>query len=116
MVISRMSRFGMICKANGIEHRLTKPNHPWSEEDRPAVRGTAGPRNGHVERMSRTIKDATKRYHDESHEQLRGHLELFVDAYNHARRLKTLKGLTAAQFKWKEDRSGPNSLTRSHAT
>ena len=25
---SRPMRFDMICKANGIEHRLTKPNHP----------------------------------------------------------------------------------------
>ena len=23
-------RFDMICEANGIEHRLTKPNHPWT--------------------------------------------------------------------------------------
>ena len=23
-------RFNMICEANGIEHRLTKPNHPWT--------------------------------------------------------------------------------------
>ncbi len=37
--------FDMICEANGIEHRLTKPNHPWT--------------NGQVERMNRTIKDAT---------------------------------------------------------
>ncbi|MBA9064436.1 hypothetical protein GGQ91_003837, partial [Methylobacterium fujisawaense] len=40
-------------------------------------------------------KDATvKRYHYDTHEQLRAHLPLFVDAYNHARRLKTLRGLT----------------------
>ena len=32
-VISRLSRFDMICTANEIEHRLTKPNHPWSQED-----------------------------------------------------------------------------------
>ena len=32
-VISRLSRFDMICNANEIEHRLTKPNHPWSQED-----------------------------------------------------------------------------------
>ena len=45
--------------------------------------------------MNRTLKDATvKRYHYETHEQLRAHLQLFVDAYNHARRLKTLRGLT----------------------
>jgi hypothetical protein len=23
-------RFDMICAANEIEHRLTKPNHPWT--------------------------------------------------------------------------------------
>ena len=58
--------------------------------------------------MNRTIKDATtKRYHYDSHEQLRRHLELFLDAYNHARRLKTLKGLTPAQFIWKEWQARP---------
>jgi transposase InsO family protein len=89
-----MSRFDMICEANEIEHRLTKPNHPWT--------------NGQVERMNRTIKDATtKRYHYDSHDQLQRHLELFLDAYNHARRLKTLKGLTPAQFIRKERQSKP---------
>lgn len=93
-ILSRQSRFDMICKANGIEHRLTKPNHPWT--------------NGQVERMNRTIKDATtKRYHYDSHDQLQRHLELFLDAYNHARRLKTLKGLTPAQFIWKEWQAKP---------
>ena len=45
--------------------------------------------------MNRTIKDATvKRFHYESHDQLRQHLADFVAAYNFGRRLKTLKGLT----------------------
>ena len=45
--------------------------------------------------MNRTIKEATvKRSHFESHDQLRAHLGDFVDAYNYARPLKTLKGLT----------------------
>jgi hypothetical protein len=45
--------------------------------------------------MNRTIKEATvKRFHYGSHEQLRGHLADFLDAYNFARRLKTLRGLT----------------------
>ena len=58
-------RFDMICEANGIEHRLTKPNHPWT--------------NGQVERMNRTIKEATvKRYHYDNHEQLRTHLADFI--------------------------------------
>jgi hypothetical protein len=27
---SRQMRFDMICEADDIEHRLTKPNHPWT--------------------------------------------------------------------------------------
>jgi hypothetical protein len=27
---SRPMRFDMICEANAVEHRLTKPNHPWT--------------------------------------------------------------------------------------
>jgi len=78
-------RFDMICATNGIEHRLTKPNHPWT--------------NGQVERMKRTIKDATvKRYHYENHNQLRMHLGNFLDAYNYARHLKTLSGLTPYEY------------------
>ena len=49
--------------------------------------------------MNRTIKDATvKRYFYETHDQLRVHLRDFVDAYNFARRLKTLRGLTPYEF------------------
>ena len=77
----RAHAFDYACAQLDIEHRLTKPKHPWT--------------NGQVERMNRTIKDATvKRFHYEEHDQLRRHLADFVDAYNFARRLKTLKGLT----------------------
>jgi transposase InsO family protein len=77
--------FDMRCHENGIEHRLTKIKHPWT--------------NGQVERMNRTIKEATvKRYHYDSHQQLEAHLENFVTAYNFARRLKTLKGLTPYEY------------------
>jgi transposase InsO family protein len=77
--------FDRICLLHGIDHRLTKPNHPWT--------------NGQVERMNRTIKEATvQRYHYENHAQLRTHLADFVAAYNFARRLKTLGGLTAYEF------------------
>ena len=77
----RLHAFAGACEKSGIEHRLTKPRHPWT--------------NGQVERMNRTIKDATvKRFYYESHDQLRQHLADFVAAYNFARRLKTLKGLT----------------------
>ena len=57
--------------------------------------------------MNRTIKEATvKRYHYAGHQQLTAHLELFLAAYNHARRLKTLKGLTPHEYVcqiWTED-------------
>ncbi|ADP70751.1 Integrase catalytic region [Rhodomicrobium vannielii ATCC 17100] len=77
--------FDMRCSENGIEHRLTKVKHPWT--------------NGQVERMNRTIKEATvKRYHYDRHEQLETHLSDFINAYNFARRLKTLKGLTPYEF------------------
>ena len=56
--------------------------------------------------MNRTLKEATvKRYHCQTHDDLRTHLKTFLDAYNFARRLKTLKGLTAFEFiskTWKE--------------
>ena len=49
--------------------------------------------------MNRTIKEATvKRYHYDRHEQLKTHLSDFINAYNYARRLKTLKGLTPYEF------------------
>ena len=64
---------------------MTKPNHPWT--------------NGQVERMNRTIKEATvQRYHYDNHQQLRQHLDDFVGAYNFGRRLKTLKGLTPYEY------------------
>jgi len=49
--------------------------------------------------MNRTIKEATvKRYYYETHQQLKEHLQLFLTAYNFAKRLKSLKGLTAYEF------------------
>jgi hypothetical protein len=49
--------------------------------------------------MHRTIKDATvKRFYYETHDQLRSHLGDFVAAYNFAKRLKTLKGLTPYEY------------------
>ena len=57
------------------------------------------PDNGQVERMNRTIKDATvRRYHYDDHAQLERHLADFIAAYNFGRRLKTLKGLTPYEF------------------
>ena len=84
--------FDQICEQNGIEHRLTKPNHPWT--------------NGQVERMNRSLKEATvHRYFYKTHQQLQQHLDTFLLAYNFAKGLKTLKGLTPYAFicqQWQE--------------
>ena len=113
--------FDRVCDEHGIEHRLTKGNHPWT--------------NAQVERMNRTLSllqsvaegavggadrgDATvKRYHYESHDELRAHLQLFLGAYNHARRLKALRGLTPCEFTRRAWTQKPErfSLDPSHHT
>ncbi len=77
--------FDRVCSEQGIEQRLTKVNHPWT--------------NGQVERMNRTIKDATvKRYHYAALTPLETDLGDFFAAYNHARRLTSLRGLTPCEF------------------
>jgi hypothetical protein len=80
-----MTPFDRVCHEHGIEHRLTKVKHPWT--------------NGQVERMNRTIKEATVgRYHYDTHEMLKKHLQAFLMAYNFAGRLKTLKGKSPYDF------------------
>jgi transposase InsO family protein len=70
--------FERVCLENGIEHRLTKPYHPWT--------------NGQAERMVRTIKDATvKSFHYASIHELRRHISDWLIAYNFAKQLKALK-------------------------
>src|SRR5918999_3498472 len=60
----RCHSFELACADLNIEHRLTKPRHPWT--------------NGQVERMNRTIKEATvRRFHYGSHNELRTRLQLF---------------------------------------
>ena len=62
--------------------------------------------------MNRTIKEATvKRYHYDCHDQLRQHLQDFIDAYNFARRLKTLQGLTPYEYICKCWTSQPDRFT-----
>jgi len=86
----RCHAFELACAQSDIDHRLTRPNHPWT--------------NGQVERMNRTLKEATvRRYHYATQDQLRAHLKAFLDAYNFAKRLKSLKGLTVFEVisqKW----------------
>jgi transposase InsO family protein len=94
----RAHSFEIACAKNDVEHRLTKPRHPWT--------------NGQVERMNRTIKEATvKRFHYTTHDQLRTHLADFVAAYNFGRRLKTLRGLTPYEFVCKTWTEQPQRFT-----
>jgi transposase len=47
--------FARVCEEHAIAHRLTKTNHPWT--------------NGQVERMNRTLKEATvKKYSYQTHQ------------------------------------------------
>ncbi len=97
--------FDRICEEHKIEHRLTKINHPWT--------------NGQVERMNRTIKEATvKGYHYETHQQLKEHPSQFLMAYNFAKRLKTLKGLTPYEqiSRWWQKEPGRFKLNLHHHT
>ena len=49
--------------------------------------------------MNRTLKEAKiKKYHYETHQNLRDHLQTFLMAYNFSKRLKTLTGLTPYEF------------------
>lgn len=76
--------FGRVCADNDIEHRLTKPYHPWT--------------NGQAERMNRTIKDATvKVYHYDDLQSLKTHVLAFVTTYNFAKHLKALRWRTPYQ-------------------
>jgi hypothetical protein len=66
--------------------------------------------------MNRTLKEATvKRYHYETNEQLKAHLSAFLMAYNFAKRLKTIRGLTPHEYVCKVWTDSPERfrLTRS---
>lgn len=98
-------KFDKICQTHQIQHRLTKPYHPWT--------------NGQVERMHRSIKEQTVyRYFYQTHSELRQHLEMFLQAYNFAKRLKTLKGRSPYEYIcdcWRENpesfHKNPHHLT-----
>ena len=99
---TRKGEIGQRYEKDGAIHQgftySTKPTtqvkHPWT--------------NGQVERMNRTLKEATvKRFKYQTGKQLKGHLMDYLMAYNFAKRLKALKGKTPWEFireKWKIDR------------
>ena len=63
---------------------FTKPAHPWI--------------NGPVERFNRTLKEATVQRYYQPTAQLNEHLQAFLLAYNHGKRLKRLCGKTSYKF------------------
>src|ERR671921_1539898 len=72
--------FDRVCRENGIEHKLTRPYHPWT--------------NGQAERMNRTVKEATvKAFHYPGLDALEEHVLAFVRAYNFAKHLKAVRWL-----------------------
>lgn len=76
--------FDRVCRAHGIEHRLTRPYHPWT--------------NGEAERMNRTVKDATiKAFHYPTFEALEAHVKAFVTAHNFGKHPKALRWHTPFQ-------------------
>ena len=77
-------RFDKACQKYGIRHKTTRPYRPQT--------------NGQVERMNRTIKQATtKTYHYDSIDKLKRHLNSFIVAYNCAKKLSALKRKTPYQ-------------------
>src|SRR4028119_1558217 len=83
---------------HGIEHRFTTPPHP-----RP---------HGQVERLNRPLKEAPgRRYHYQPTEQLHEPWHAFLLAYHHAKRLKTLRGLTPHEFVCVQHQQNPAIFT-----
>lgn len=84
----RMGRFAVarpVDRADRTGHRLTRPDHPRT--------------SGQVERMNRTIGEATvRRLHHENHGRLRAHPADFMAAWNCARRLKAPGRLTPYEY------------------
>ena len=63
--------------------------------------------------IDRTIKEATvQRYHDQTTAELNDHMQAFLLAYNHAKRIKTLRDLTQHEFVCAQRQKNPAIFTR----
>lgn len=63
--------------------------------------------------MNRTLKEATvQRYHYRTTAELNEHLQAFLLAYKHAKRLKTLRGLTPHEFVCAQWQQNPVNFTQ----
>jgi len=73
----RVHNFTVFCWSQGIEHRLTKIKHPWT--------------NGMVERMNGTLKEQTvKRFTYQNFEEIESHLKRIQDNWNYYKKHKVL--------------------------
>ena len=73
--------------------------------------------SGHFAHSLCPLNDATvRRYHYASHDELRAHLQLILDACNHARRLEALRGLTPYEFICRPRPENPNGSGSIHHT
>jgi hypothetical protein len=95
--------FARVCEEHAIAHRLTTTQHPWT--------------NGQGERMHRTLTAATvKTDYNQTHQHLEAHLHALLMADNFAKRLKTLRGLTAYDISVNAGRKSQNVLPESRTS
>ena len=74
---SKIHDFTAYCWSQGIDHRTTKPAHPWT--------------NGQVERLNGILQEqTTKTFQYTSHEEIRQHLKQLEIHWNYYKRHKTL--------------------------
>ena len=67
--------------------------------------------------MNRTIQEATvKRFHYQTTDELNEYLPAFLLAYNHAKRLKILRGLTPHKFACAQWQKAQPSLPKTRPT
>ena len=99
-IYSRPMRFDMICEAIGIEHRLTRPNHPWTngQVERMNRKGQGGNREAFPLRQPRPAASTSDGLHLASGPTVHWTVGLSLLTYNFARRLKTLSGLTPYEY------------------
>ena len=91
--------FDRVCAEHGIDHRFTRPAHPWT--------------HGRVERFNRTLKEAAvKRYHSQTTERLNERLQAFLLAWNHGKRFKRLRGKTPHEFLCQQWQLNPTIFIR----
>jgi hypothetical protein len=101
--------FDRVCDEHGIEHRLTKVTPPLDQRagraDEPHAQGR--------DRQATPLRHPRRPAHDD----LRPHLQL-LEAYNHARRLKALRGLTPYESIFRACTKEPERfrLNQSHHT